>query len=44
MIWKISLLLKFEIIAVHVNTLTPDYKGPIRDPENLLFPIQMQLS
>ena len=39
---KISLLLKFEIIGVFVNILTVDYKHPIPDCENLLFPIQMQ--
>ena len=42
MIGKISLLLKFEIIGVFVNILTVDYKHPIPDCENLLFPIQMQ--
>ena len=42
MIGKISLLLKFEIIGVFVNTLTVDYKHPIPDCENLLFLIQMQ--
>ena len=44
MIWKTSPLLKFQMIGVFVNTLTPDYKYPVQDCENLLFPIQMQLS
>ena len=42
-IWKISPSLKFEILGVFVNTLTADYKCPVPDCENLLFPIQMQL-
>ena len=40
-IWKISPLLKFEITGFFVNTLTADYKYPVRDFENLPFPIQM---
>ena len=44
MIWKISLLLKFKIIGVFVNTRTADYKYPVSDSENLGFFIQMQLS
>ena len=34
----------FEIIVLFVNTWTADYKYPVPDCENLLFPIQIQLS
>ena len=44
MISERSPLLKFEIIEVFVYTLTVDYKYPVSDCENLLFPIPMQLS
>ena len=44
MIRKISPLFKFEILGGFVNTLTADDKYPVRDCENLQFPIQMQLS
>ena len=44
MIWKISPLIKFEIIGVFVNTLTADCKYPVPHCENFSFPIQMQLS
>ena len=44
MIWKISPLLKFEIIGVFVNTWTADYKYPLPDCKSLSFNIQMQLS
>ena len=44
MTWKIYSLLKFVILEVFVNTLTADYKYPVRDCENLHLPIQMQLS
>ena len=43
-IWKISVLLNFEILPVFVNTLTADDKHPVWDCENLQFPIQMQWS
>ena len=43
MIWRMSSLVKFEILGVFVNTLTPDRKYPVRDCENLQFLIQMQL-
>ena len=43
-IWKLSPWLKFEIIALFVNTWTSDYKCPVTDCENLPFPIQIQLS
>ena len=43
-IWKISPWLKFEIIVLFANTWTADYKYPVPDCENLLFPIQIQLS
>ena len=38
MIWKISPLVKFEILVVFLNTLTLDQKYPLRDCENLQFP------
>ena len=44
MIWKISPWFKFEIIVFFANTWTGDYKYPVRDCENLPFPIQIQLS
>ena len=44
MIWKISLLLKFEILGVFVNTLAADGNYRVRYNENLPFSIQMQLS
>ena len=44
MTWKISPLLSLEILGVFVNTSTSDYKYPVRDFENLQFPIQVQLS
>ena len=44
MIRKISPLLKFETLVVFVDTLTADDKYPLRNCENLLFRIQMQLS
>ena len=44
MIRKISPLFKFKILGVFVNTLTTDDKCPVRDCDNLQFPIQMQLS
>ena len=39
-IWKLSLLLKFENLGVLVNTLTADDKYPVWYCENSLFPIQ----
>ena len=44
LIWEISPWLKFEIIALFVNTWTSDYNYPVTDCENLPFPIQIQLS
>ena len=44
MIWEISPWLKFKILGVFVNTVTADDKYPVRDAENLQFPIQIQLS
>ena len=43
-IWKTSPWLKFGIIGLFVKTWTVDYKYPVPDCENLLFPIQIQLS
>ena len=43
-IWKISTWLKFHIIGLFANTWTADYKYPVSYFENLLFPIQIQLS
>ena len=42
--WKKSLLLTCQILAVLVNTLAADGKYPLLDRENLMMPIQMQLS
>ena len=39
MILRVSALLKYEILGVFVNTLANDYKYPVPDCENLLFPI-----
>ena len=44
MICKISPLVKFDILGVFADTLTADDKYHVRDCENLLFPIQRQLS
>ena len=44
MIWKKSPLVMFYILVVLLNTLSADHKYPVRDCENLPFPIQMQLS
>ena len=35
LIWKISLLLEFDILGIIVNILTADDKYPVRDCENL---------
>ena len=43
-IWKISPFFKFEILRVFAISLTADDKYPVRDCENLQFPIQMQIS
>ena len=43
-IWKISTWLNFHIIGLFAKTWTADYKYPVPDCENLLFPIQIQLS
>ena len=39
-----SLLKIFQILRLFVNTLTPDDKNPLHNIENVLEPIQMQLS
>ena len=44
MTYKISLLWKFEISEVFVNTLTADENYPLGDSKDLQSPIQMQLS
>ena len=44
MIWKISPWLKFEIIGLFADSCTADYKYPVTDYENLLFPMQIQRS
>ena len=44
MIWKISPLVKFEILWVYINTLTADHMYHVPDIENLLFPNQTILS
>ena len=43
-IWKITPLVICEILGVFVNTLVVDGKHPLWNFENLLLPIQMQLS
>ena len=43
MSWKVSPLVKFEIFGFSVNILISDDKYPVRDCENIQFPIQMQL-
>ena len=43
-IWKITLLLEFEILGVFVDTLTADERCAVPECENLQFPIQMILS
>ena len=44
MICKISILLKFDMLGVFVNTLSADDKYPVRECENLLLSIERQLS
>ena len=39
-----SSLVLGEILAVFVNTLTPDAKYDVQDCENFQLPIQIQLS
>ena len=43
-IWKTSPWLKFGIRGLFVNTWNAGYKYPVPYCENLLFPIQIQLS
>ena len=43
-IWKMSLLVIWEILGATVNTLTVDDKYPFRNCDNLPLSIQMQLS
>ena len=44
MTWKMSLLVKFEILGVFVQTLTADDRYRVQDCGNLPFPIQTPLS
>ena len=44
MICKISILLKFDMLGVFVNTLSADDKYPVRECENLLLSVERQLS
>ena len=39
MIWKKSFWLKFQVIGLFANRWTADYKYPVPDFQNLLFPI-----
>ena len=39
-----SFIVMSEILGLFVNTLTPDYKHSLRNSDNFLQPIQMQLS
>ena len=41
---RMPFLVLREILGVFVNTLSADHKYPSQDCENLLLPIQMQLS
>ena len=43
-IWKTSPWFKFGIIGLFAKTWTAQYKYPVPDCGNLLFPIQIQLS
>ena len=42
--WKKSLLLICQILGLLVNTLAADEKYPVLNRDNLMIPIQMQLS
>ena len=44
LIWKMSLLVIYEILGAIVNTLTVDDKYPFQNCENLPLSIQIQLS
>ena len=44
MIWKISPLLKFEMLGMSFNALSDDHKYPVYDSQNLWLTIQMNLS
>ena len=44
MIWEISPLLKLEFLGILFNTFTGNDMCPLRDCQDLKFPIQMQLS
>ena len=44
MIRKISPWLKFEMIGLFANTWTTDYKYPVTDSQNFLFPSQIEFS
>ena len=42
--WKVSLLVRSEILGLFVNTLTADYKYSCHNTENFLQQIQIALS
>ena len=44
MILQVSPWVKYGALELLVNTLTADYKYPVRDCEILQFPIQKQVS
>ena len=44
LIWKISPLVRYEILGAFVKTLTAKPKYPPQNCENSAFPIQIQLS
>ena len=44
MVWKKSLLLTCQVLALLVNPLAADEKYPVLTKDNLTIPIQMQLS
>ena len=42
--WKKSLLLRWKMLGLLVNTLAADLQKPVLNRDNLTIPIQMQLS
>ena len=44
MIWKVSPLVKSEVLGVFATTLTADHNYPLQVCENLPLPIQTILS
>ena len=44
MSWKILLFLACQVLGLFVNTVGAEEKNPVLNRENLIIPIQMQLS